>query len=417
MISRAHFAAAAAALLGIAPLSAQQPLSLGTAAAVGDAAVTESRRADAVLWNPALVGIYDGPLSSYSLVSVDVGALPAASWLTSASALGLDGWGMARLPRRVAPRGGAGFGDARIRWFATQHRDLAVTLSSGEIVGADVPDAIGEPLGGSAVRAPGTADSAMRSTYSVLAVTRGSHVGRMPVLGSVWVGATAKGWLAHSYSRGGFRGDAPGEDVFRETGIENVPGYAVDVGVLAQPVARVRVGVSASNVVSGAFRPKNGPRVRDVAVLQGATGGYEVVESNGPYLGKGDEDTEGGRLAAALWESVGFPTVVRAGGSLETDAGSFSAAWRATVRDGGLDPEWQAAPFTLAFTGSASMPVRASYAWGSDAKSLGLGVRLGTCERQWVASVVRRTGPWGVSFGFSASLAVGSAAGCDLFRS
>ena len=70
------------------------------------------------------------------------------------------------------------------------------------------------------------------------------------------------------------------------------------------------VGVSASNVVSGAFRPKNGPRVRDLAVLQGATGGYEVVESNGPYLGQGDEDTEEGRLAAALWESVGFPAVV-----------------------------------------------------------------------------------------------------------
>lgn len=416
MIPRPHVAAAALALLGTAPLAGQQPQSLGTAAALGDAAVTESRRADAVLWNPALVGIYDGPISSYSLLGVDVGALPSASWLAPASALGLDGEGIRRLPRRSAPRGGAGFGEGSIRWLATHHRELAVSLSSGEIMGADVPDGIGGPLGGAPVRGPGAADSAMRATYSVLSVTRGGHIGRMPVLGSVWLGATAKGWLVHSYARGAFRGDEPGEDVFREAVIENVPGYGLDVGVLAEPLARVRVGVSVSNLVAGAFRPKNGPRIRAVTVVEGEDGALDVVESNGPYLGEGDEDTEDGRLGAALWESAGFPTVVRAGGSVETDAGSFSAAWRGSLREGGLDPEWQAAPYTLAFAGSASVPVRASYAWGDQARAMALGIRLGPCERQWVASVVRRTGPWGTTFGASASLSIGSTAGCDLFR-
>ncbi len=54
----------AAAALGSSAVQAQRPLNVGTATGLGGTAATEARRADAVLWNPALVGIYDGPLSS-----------------------------------------------------------------------------------------------------------------------------------------------------------------------------------------------------------------------------------------------------------------------------------------------------------------------------------------------------------------
>lgn len=402
-------------MVAAGPLAAQQPVAVGTAAAVGNAAVTESRRADAVLWNPALVGIYDGPISSYSLLSLDLATLPSGGWIASASALGVEGVGLARLPRRVAPTGASGFGQGTIRWLATQHREYAVSLSTGEIAGADVPEEIGAALGGSLASVPLATDSAMRGTYTVLAGSRGAHLGRMPVLGTVWIGATVKGWLVHSYARGGFSADVPGEDVYREAVIENVPGYGVDLGVLFQPAARVRVGLSASNIAAGAFRPKSGPRVRDVGVVA-ADGGYEVVEAMSPHLGSGDEDTEEGRLAARLWGSLAFPAVLRAGGSVETELGSLSAAWRATVRDGGLDPEWLAAPYTVAFSGNSMLPVRASYSWGGKTHSLGLGVQMGSCERRWVAGVVRQSGEWGSSIGTSVSLSIGSAAGCDVFR-
>jgi hypothetical protein len=414
MINRTRIVAVAL-VVAAGPLNAQQPLGLGTAAAIGDAAVTESRRADAVLWNPALVGVYDGPLSSYSLLATDIAALPSGGWLTSASALGLEGDGLARVPRRLASATASSFGQVGVRWLATQHREYAVSLSSGEIAGADVPQEIGAALGGSRAGGPLPADSAMRGTYTVLAGTRGAHLGRMPVLGTVWIGATLKGWLVHSYARGGFSADAPAEDAYREAVIQNVPGYGVDVGVLLQPAERIRIGISASNVAAGAFRPKRGPRVRDVGVVAG-DGGYDVVEAIGAHLGAGDEDTEEGRLAAGLWESLAFPAVLRAGGSLETGFGSLSAAWRTSVREGGLDPEWLATPFTLAFAGNSALPVRASYAWGGGTGRIGLGVQMGSCERRWVAGIVRQTGPWGTSYGASASLSIGSAAGCDAFR-
>ena len=70
-------AAAAVCCIHCTGAAAQQPLSIGTAAGLGDAAVTEARRTDALLWNPALLGVYDGPLASYTVLAVDADALPA----------------------------------------------------------------------------------------------------------------------------------------------------------------------------------------------------------------------------------------------------------------------------------------------------------------------------------------------------
>lgn len=411
---------AAAALCAAAThASAQEPLSVGTAAGLGGAAVTEARRTDALLWNPALVGIYDGPLSSYTLLAVDVEAFPAAAWSHPARALGLDG-----IPSQLGwlgglrMGGGAGVTSGAVQWFATQHRDFALGVSSHYLAAGSIPAAIGEPLGGAAdLPAPTAADSTLRSLATVLTVARGAHVGRLPLVGSVWVGASAKGWWLHSYGRGAFGADEPGEEVYREVGIRDVPGYGVDVGIAAQPVERARLAVSISNVVSGAFRPNHGPRVRLVSVVPGDDGKLVVTDTHGPYLGAEDDGTEDGRLGRELWESVDFPAVLRAGGTVDTDAGAFSAALRSTLRAGGLDPEWDAAPYTLAYTGPAALPLRTSYAWGAETRSAAVGLRLGRCERRWTLALVRRTGPWGTTWGTSATMSIGSAAGCDLFRS
>jgi hypothetical protein len=418
MTLRSLAAAAALCCIPCEAANAQQPLSIGTAAGLGDAAVTEARRTDALRWNPALGGVYDGPLSSYTALAVDFQALPAAAWTRPARSLGLDG-----LPGRAAwlrPRFGgseAAFAAGSVQWLATQHRDFVLGLSSHHAAAGAVPGSIAQALGGDGgLAGPLPPDSTMRSTASVLALARGAHVGRVPLLGTLWMGATAKGWWVHEYARGSFLGDEPGEEIYRETAIRDVPGYGLDLGLLAQPAERIRVGASVTNLVSGAFRPRKGPRVRVVSILPGEDGEADVTETQGPFLGTEDDGTEDARRARALWESFGYPVVLRLGATVESDVGSFSAAARTPVRDGGLDPELAAGPYTLAYAGPGSLPVHLSYAWGGEGRALSAGVRLGTCERRWTVAMVRRASAWGTTYGASASLTVGSAAGCDVFR-
>jgi hypothetical protein len=220
----------------------------------------------------------------------------------------------------------------------------------------------------------------------------------------------------HSYARGAFRASTPGEDVYGEVVLGNVPGYGLDLGLATQPVERVRVGASVTNVFSAAVRPKNGPRMRTVSVVP-ADRGAEVTEVYGPYLGTADDGTEDARLARELWASASYPAVLRAGATVETDAGSVSAAVRSTLSAGGFDPEWYVPRYTLGFRGAAALPLSASYASGNGVTTAGLGFRLGGCQRRWNVGLVRRSGAWGTSFGGSASVSIGSAAGCDVFHS
>lgn len=402
-------------LLASCPLAAQRAHSLGSAAALGEAAVTEARRADAGLWNPALVGVYDGPQSSYSLVAPDLRAVPPKDWASPASALGLSGFGLARYPHGAAPSRGPGFGEGSIRWIGTHYRTVAVSISSSEIAAADIPESISRVFGGSPLRGP-AADSAMHASYSVVSVTQAAFVGRMPVIGKVWLGGTAKGWVVHSYGRGEFLAGGPGEAAYREVSVRGVPGYGADLGVLAQPLDRVRLGIAFANVAQGAFRPENGPRVRDVEVVE-APEGPEVVETVGPHVGQGDEGTDEGRMASALWSSASFPVVFRAGASYSAEIGSLAVAWRRTLRAGGLDPDWLAASNTIAFAGSPRLPIRLSYAWGGGTRGVAIGLLGGSCERGWAVAVERRVGPWGLTTGGSASVTLGSRSGCDQFRS
>ncbi len=410
----------AAALAGCAawpaPAPAQRAPSLGTATALGDAAVTESRRSDAVLWNAAAVGIYDGPLSSYTLLATDLAALAGPGWSGPAERLGLTGlparagW-LGRLPGAGA---GAGVGEGQVEWIGTQVRGFAVTAATTWLSAGDVPAAIGAALGADRVETPVAADSTVRAVASTVAVARGIYAGRLPLLGRVWLGATGKGWLAHSYARGAFSSAEPGVDVFRETVFRNIPGWGVDVGVLAEPLPRLRVGAAVSNVLTGSWRPERGARVREVSVIP-AGDGAEVSATISPYLGENDGSVEAG-LAAALWRSAIYPTVLRAGATAETGAGAVSFAASTTLREGGLDPRLGAAPFTVAFAGAGRFPVRASYAWGDSLRRVSLGTRLGGCRRSWSAGMTRGSAPWGTSLGLSVTVTTGSAAGCDVFH-
>jgi hypothetical protein len=236
------------------------------------------------------------------------------------------------------------------------------------------------------------------------------------VAGRIWISATAKGWLVHGYGRGGFRQEAPGPDVYREAELENVSGYGLDLGAVAEPLPRLRVGAAVSNLVGGSWRPARGPRVRTVSVQAGPDGGMEVSEETTPYLGSDDDGSEEARMGQALWRGTRFPAVLRAGASVEMGAGTLSAATSTTLVIGGLDPRWDAVPRTLAWSGAGRLPIRASYGWGSGARQLAVGLHLGGCRREWDVAASRRSGPWGSVAGASVSLTTGSAGRCGLLR-
>jgi hypothetical protein len=396
-------------------LSAQQPLSVGTATSLGDAAVTEGRRTEAT-WNPALAGIYDGPVSSFSMLGLDIASTPARRWIGPAQRLGVDG-----IPPSIrwlggfGPSGSASVGAGGVQWLASQHREYALTISSQYVATAAVPNEVAQALGGdSAAVSPLAGDSAVRAVATVASLARGAYAGRLPVLGRLWFGASIKGWWLHSYARGAF--DAGG-DAYEEMVLQDVPGYGVDAGFVAAPADGFRVAASVTNVFAGVVRPKRGPRLRTVSLATDSAGAVVVNQVYGPYLGREDDGTEAAGAAQRMWEDLSFPSVLRAGISFRTGAGTIAAAARSTLRDGGLDPEWLSTPYTVAYAGPEAFPVRVSVGGGGSVRAGSLGVRLGSCRRRWEIGVVRRTASWGSTLGASASLSMGSKVGCDAFRS
>ncbi|HWK89217.1 MAG TPA: hypothetical protein VNP72_04455, partial [Longimicrobium sp.] len=184
-----------AVLAGIAPLGAQLPPSLGTAAGLAGTAVTQARRADAALWNPALVGIYDGPLRTTSLAGLDAPILPGGDGFAAASRLGLLSGRVEedRFDVLAAPmlwNSGSTEAAVQVRWAAIQSRDLAITLDTRYASAGGVPEGLARALGVRGVEpAVWQSEATSRSLTSVLTVARGMYLGEVPVFGRLWAGA------------------------------------------------------------------------------------------------------------------------------------------------------------------------------------------------------------------------------------
>jgi hypothetical protein len=398
-----------ATLLMASAATAQRPLSAGTTAALGGTGVTEARRADALLFNPALLGIWDGgPSASQSFLSLDLARLPSEGTFAGSVRLGLIGGEIGKGSRYLQYSGPLANGSSYpgalggVTWGAFQNRDFALSVSTHFASYADIPPAIREALGAGEAESPSTGESG-RSVATVLAVGRALPLGSLPGIGSVWVGATGKGWYLHTLARGAFVSDAPGADVYRETVFRGVPGYGVDVGIAAAP-GPVRLAVSLSNAVAGTVRPASGPRERTVSIAQDPEGGATVTEALGPEIGFGDLGTPPFVAANAAWEGAHFPSILRAGAAWDADFGTVAVAASQVLRQGGLEPEGSADRFTASFRGTPRLPIRASYGWGEEARSYGVGLDAGSCARRWTLGVGRREGPEGTSMGLSASL-------------
>jgi hypothetical protein len=399
----------AAALLGASAASAQRPVAAGTTAALGGTGTTEARRGDALLFNPALLGIWDGgPAASRSFVSLNLARLPSEGTFDGSVRLGLIGGEIGKGSRYLqysAPlANGSSYPGALggVAWGAFQNRDFALSLSTHFATYADIPPAIREALGAGEAESMATRESG-RSLATVLALGRALPLGSLPGVGPVWAGATGKVWYLHTYARGAFVSDAPGAEVYRETIFRGVPGYGLDVGIAAAP-GPVRLALSLSNALAGTVRPGSGPRERTVSVAQEPDGRAAVTEALGPEIGFGDMDTPPFAAASAAWEGAHFPSVLRAGAAWDAGFGTMAIAASEVLRQGGLEPEGSTDRFTASFRGTPRLPLRASYGWGDGARSYALGFDAGSCARRWTLGVERSEGPEGTSMGLSAAL-------------
>ena len=397
-------------LLASAPVraAAQLPSGLGTASGLAGTAVTGARRADAALWNPALVGVYDGPQRTTSLLGLDAAVLPGGDAFRVAARLGLVS-GRAEEPRfgfLAGPlfwRSGSPEAVAQVRWAAVQSRDLALSLDTRFAADADVPAGLAGALGARGV-APDVWQEAgtSRSLSSVLTVARGAYLGELPVLGRLWAGGAAKGWWVHEFATGRFEADLPAAEVYRETVLGNAGGVGVDAGVAGLARGRLWYGLSVSNLYQTSFRPRRAPRTRTVeAVPQG--GGVELRQSFGPEIRDDDPDPEAVQRAGALWDATRFPTVLRAGVAVEVPWGTLAGAVSERLRGGGLDPAGVEPGRSLAWNDPARR-VRLSYGWGGGRSTVAAAVSAGRCDRRWTAGVRRTAGAgYGVQLDLSLS--------------
>lgn len=385
--------------------SAQRPIETGTAAALGGTGVAEARRADALLVNPALLGIWDGgPAASHSFLSLELARLPSQDTFDGAVRLGLMGGGRRSLQYSAPLADGTTYSGALggVTWGAFQNRDFALSLSTHTAAYADIPPAIRDALGAGEAESPATGES-MRSMATVLSIGRAFEVGRLPGIGPVWVGATGKGWYLHTYARGAFVADAPGAEVYGETVFRDVPGYGLDMGIAASP-GPLRLAASVSNALAGTVRPGSGPRERTVSVEENPGGRALVTEHVGPEIGFDDLDTPPYTAARRAWETAYFPAVLRAGAAWDAKLGTMALAFTQVLRQGGLEPERITDRFTASVRGTPQLPLRASYGWGDGSRTYALGIDVGSCARRWTLGVSHRSGQAGSSLGLSASL-------------
>lgn len=269
-------------------LEAQQPSPSGSAAGYGLAAMTEARLSEAALWNPALAGIFDGPMSSFSLLQVGIEP---------------GDWGRLRpfvnIGRRLVddPVGvidhemGSLFEALRsddalarlraggvVQWVGLHSRDVLISLSSQASLDYRIPgvalDIVTSPEATTELPDydPQLLDQvSTRMLATTLAVAKGTDLGRLPQLGRTWVGLTAKATLVHEHALGGFQfvdaailvSDSEGRPLdpntrvmeneigvqYSEVALRNARIYAVDVGFVSNPWPPVLVSVAIANLL------------------------------------------------------------------------------------------------------------------------------------------------------------------------
>lgn len=391
------------------PLASQAASGFGTSSGQLGAAVTESRRFDAVAANPALLGIYEeGPVRSTSVLSLDAVVLPGRDAFDAAARLGqLSGRVDDRRYRFVRGpmlwRGTSSVASAaNVRWAAIQSREIAITLETRVASGGVVPDSLASLLGLERSGEAWQSAVSSRVISSVLTVGEGKYLGEVPVFGRLWAGVAAKGWWVHEFARGRFIADAPAVRVYGETLLRGAAGAGLDAGLAGLAGGRVWYGLSVSNLVQGSFDPRSAARQRFVDVSS-AGGKVEVTQEMGPGIRADDPDTAAVRAAEELWDGLRYPSVLRIGMAVRSTWGTWGLAANETLKHGNLDGAIKEPRRTVAWHDSARR-LAVAYGWGGGRSVATAAFSGGRCDRRWTAGVRRSAGlGYGVSFDLSLS--------------
>lgn len=344
-------------LFAASPLAGQQPLPLGTGAGGGLGAMTEARLSEAASWNPALAAIFDGPMTSISLLGVHIepGSAKLAYDLTRM------GWRLIGSPVSVIGdrertllrdwRSGDGMSRLRagatVHWIGLHSRDLLISLASYAILDLNAPDPVlSAMIGESATAIDATAiKESRRSIVSVLSVAKGSDLGLLPYLGRTWVGATFKAGYVHDHAIGRFgyidpslvAFDDNGEPLdpavsfrddetagfYSEVGVQGARIYGVDVGAVINPAPPILVSVTLANALQKASFDVAAEDLygRTIAVAGEDEQGRGRAFTDRFLLDTTAEEKPWLSDAETLARSTHFTPLLRVGASIDTRSG------------------------------------------------------------------------------------------------
>jgi hypothetical protein len=381
--------------------AAQSGVTIGTAAAGFGTGVTVARDADAVFWNPALMGVQpfsdvrSAPDGSVRFMSISVPRAAAPDWIADGSRLGLLGGGPGESPgwtRLVSPGGAGVGGEVNVVWLSSATGSLALAVSSHAHANGSLAATSTDTVGRSA------------STVAMLAVAGVAG----EILGvRARVGATIKGRWVHLIGSG-YRTDSG----YREMLLRDLPGAGADLGVVLQPGGFVISGVL-SDFVSLTYRPREGARIRTVTV--GDAGEPRETESAAVDAGSSEMDRA---AAEQVYGDAVAPIVARVGIARSGSLGEMAVAVEHRVRAGGLQAvpasAWSAS-WRLPFD---RVPVRIGTTRGSDSAGWEIGWVGQSCSFPWSAALgrARSSGNAEATTTFSVALGWRSARSCGRVR-
>lgn len=377
--------------------SAQSGTSIGSSTAAFGTGVTLARDADAIFWNPALLGVQpfgdvrSAPSEGLRVLSVSLGAAPARAWLAEAARFGLFDGGSREVPawaRVVAPtRDGAPGGSADVVWISSATGSVGVSISS-------------HAEGSGEVRSSTVGDSVHRAAYSTAMIALAAPVGR--ILGiRARAGVTLKGRIVHVHGAAAWLDSAGTGALMRETTLRNVPGASADFGVVVQPGPLV-VSAVISDGLRLTYRPARGARVR--TVMRGADGelrgeAREIDASDSASVRDGAEELYGATVP---------PAVARVGASWAGRLGETSVSVERRLRDGGLKQvpgnTWAV---SYRFAGAAA-PFRVGITGGGGTSGIQVGWIAPACRVPWALGVGRWRGMGDGDASLAVSLSFGS---------
>lgn len=422
--------------------AAQAGVGAGQATAVGAAGATEARGGAAVFWNPALLGIYDGPVSSYQLLLTQAEPATIARALALRDLLGRDVSGTVGVSQRIgdaarafgADRTGQGRAalTSSVQWIGLQNRGLGLAVQSSVFATPAIPTRAARYLAGDAQAlsgAPTAADSAEASRQSRYAAVSTAAVSLANNFGAsgkrAWVGATLKASLIHASGRAavdflaGTPGGAltPGAEAgvrVQDVRVRQMASYGADLGMALQTSPSTLVSLTAVNVYQQTVGGRRGTNNFDVhtLVLRGAgADGRPSGRAAASSYGADNVPDSLRATSSRLVEGVGFTPAIRSATSVDIAGGRVVVAYtqpfnnRETLDRQSLDR------YTVAYVGSGALSPRLSWSRRlSGENAYATGFQLQRCGAALGAGLqyVRVPGGGDGRLGVSAGLSVGN---------